>query len=166
MAVIEEDRIGAYIYSAVNSLYSDVLHIRGLQRHESDGGGVAISSHEDSYGDDKIFVKINGSSIAIAEEYNELERVGLEDPNSIERFWKILNKHVMKMIDKKVVQVINDLQTHQDSVNTLMREQLKLMSAKTHIVNKMVTNPVIVEIEDIGGSPKSDPDDPYDAVPF
>ena len=166
MAVIEEERVGAYIYTAVQSLYSHVLHIRGLQQHESTGGGVAILPHEDSYGDNMLMVKIDGSSITISEgQYGgELEMVGLEDPNSIERFWKILNKYVMEMIDKKAKQVMEDIQTHQEGLNNAMQEQFKLMAAKTHIVSKMVMNPVIVEFEDIGGTPK--PESYDDGVPF
>lgn len=166
MPVIEEKRIGAYIHTAVQSLYSCVLHIRGLQQHESQGGGVAILPREDSYGDDMIMVKIDGSSISIAEgQYgNDLETIGLEDPNSIERFWKILNKHVMEMIDKKAVRVMNDIREYQENLNNAMQEQIKLMTAKTHIVSKMVMNPAIVDFDDIDLKPKEYPHD--DGIPF
>lgn len=166
MPVLEEKHIEAYIHNAVNLLYSDVLCIRDLQSHEHNGGGVVISSDDSAYNREEIFIKIDGSSISITEEQYTYahETIGLEDPSSFERLWKVLNTHVMKMIDKKVKDNMTEMREHQDNFNSATQEQFRLMAAKTHILSKMVTNPIIVDFDDIDLEPKEGPD--YDDIPF
>jgi hypothetical protein len=155
MAELEEAKIAQYVHEGIKLLYSSVLYISDIPSYEHSGGGTYIDTlGGDHYDVEKIYVKISGPAIEICTGYNAsashcIDEIRLEDPSSMERFWKILNNCVMVMIDKMVKENMAEIKEAQERVNDAMNQQFTLIEAKTHVVSKMVMNPTIVDFDDL-----------------